>query len=173
MAEYIRVLGPDPDNKGSNIYFFLHSSLVTKILPVWAEVKDGKAWLCAPDHPNAQVVSCTLVDHAGNRYSCGKVEELRKLLDADDLCVLFGKKPSVKDPIGFIHGKGKSSEQADLAEPHAGARNDECGVPAPERPHAGRGSKEAVLKHFGVFQDDADLGEQLADIGARRKAARE
>lgn len=33
-----------------------------------------------------------------------------------------------------------------------------------------RGSKQAVLKHFGVFKDDADLKEVLADIQARRKA---
>jgi hypothetical protein len=30
-----------------------------------------------------------------------------------------------------------------------------------------------VLRHFGVFKDDADLEEQLAGIRARRKAAGE
>jgi excisionase family DNA binding protein len=34
-----------------------------------------------------------------------------------------------------------------------------------------RGSKQAVLKHFGVFKDDDDLEEVLAGIRARRKAA--
>lgn len=34
-----------------------------------------------------------------------------------------------------------------------------------------QGSKRAVLKHFGIFKDDADLDEQLADLRARRKAA--
>jgi hypothetical protein len=34
-----------------------------------------------------------------------------------------------------------------------------------------RGSKQAVLKHFGVFKDDANLEEVLAGIHARRKAA--
>jgi excisionase family DNA binding protein len=43
----------------------------------------------------------------------------------------------------------------------------------PERPPAGRGSKQAVLRHFGVFQDDADFEEQLAGIRARREAAGE
>jgi excisionase family DNA binding protein len=38
-----------------------------------------------------------------------------------------------------------------------------------ERP--ARGSKQAVLKHSGVFQDDTDMDEMLADIRARRKAA--
>lgn len=34
-----------------------------------------------------------------------------------------------------------------------------------------RGSKQAVLRHFGVFQEDADLDEQLAGARAQRKAA--
>lgn len=34
-----------------------------------------------------------------------------------------------------------------------------------------RGSKQAVLKHFGVFKDEADQEEVLAGIQARRKAA--
>jgi hypothetical protein len=33
-----------------------------------------------------------------------------------------------------------------------------------------RGSKQAVLKYFGVFKDDDDLDEVLADIRTRRKA---
>jgi excisionase family DNA binding protein len=33
------------------------------------------------------------------------------------------------------------------------------------------GSKRAVLKHFGIFKDDADLDEQLANLRAGRKAA--
>ena len=45
--------------------------------------------------------------------------------------------------------------------------------PAPERPTPKPGSKEAVLRHFGVFKDDADLEEQLASIRARREAAGE
>ena len=32
------------------------------------------------------------------------------------------------------------------------------------------GGKEAVLKHFGVFRDDNDLEERLADARARREA---
>jgi excisionase family DNA binding protein len=32
------------------------------------------------------------------------------------------------------------------------------------------GSKEAVLKHLGVFKDDDDLEERLADLRARREA---
>lgn len=31
------------------------------------------------------------------------------------------------------------------------------------------GSKQAVLKHFGVFKDDADVDEQLAGVRARRR----
>jgi excisionase family DNA binding protein len=42
-----------------------------------------------------------------------------------------------------------------------------------ERPSAKPGSKQAVLKHFGVFQDDADAEEQLAAIRARREAVSE
>ena len=34
--------------------------------------------------------------------------------------------------------------------------------------HVGRGSKEAVLDHFGIFRDDDDLDERLADAKARR-----
>jgi excisionase family DNA binding protein len=44
-------------------------------------------------------------------------------------------------------------------------------VSAAER--ADPGSKQAVLRHFGVFQDDADLDEQLAAIRSRREAAGE
>jgi len=43
----------------------------------------------------------------------------------------------------------------------------------PESAYAKRGSKEAVLRHFGVFQDDADVEKQLAGIRARREAAGE
>ena len=32
------------------------------------------------------------------------------------------------------------------------------------------GSKQAVMKHFGVFKDDADLEERIADAQARREA---
>jgi excisionase family DNA binding protein len=44
-----------------------------------------------------------------------------------------------------------------------------------ERPTAAppRGSKEAVLKHFGVFKDDGDLEEQLATLRKYREAAGE
>jgi excisionase family DNA binding protein len=44
-------------------------------------------------------------------------------------------------------------------------------MPAPESPPVERGSKQAVLRHFGVFQGDADVEQQLADIRARREAA--
>ncbi len=43
-------------------------------------------------------------------------------------------------------------------------------LPVPERPVAKPGSKQAVLKHFGVFKADADIEEQLAGIRARRAA---
>jgi excisionase family DNA binding protein len=43
---------------------------------------------------------------------------------------------------------------------------------APER-HPARGTKPAVLQHFGVFKEDADLDQDLASIQARRKAAGE
>jgi excisionase family DNA binding protein len=46
-------------------------------------------------------------------------------------------------------------------------------ISAPERPSAKPGSKQAVLRHFGVFQNDADVEEQLAGIRARREAAEE
>ncbi len=39
-----------------------------------------------------------------------------------------------------------------------------------EKPVTERGSKQAVLKHFGVFKDEDDLEEVLAGIHARRKA---
>jgi hypothetical protein len=32
------------------------------------------------------------------------------------------------------------------------------------------GSKQAVLRHFGVFREDQDLEERLADARARRKS---
>jgi excisionase family DNA binding protein len=46
-------------------------------------------------------------------------------------------------------------------------------LPAPERPSVKPGSKQAVLRHFGVFKDDADVEEQLAGVRARREAAGE
>lgn len=42
-----------------------------------------------------------------------------------------------------------------------------------EGPDTKPGSKQAVLKHFSVFKDDADIEKQLADIRARREAAGE
>jgi excisionase family DNA binding protein len=39
-------------------------------------------------------------------------------------------------------------------------------LPTPERPSPVPGSKEAVLRHFGVFRDDDDLEEHLARIRA-------
>lgn len=42
-----------------------------------------------------------------------------------------------------------------------------------KKPPSARGSKQAVLQHFGVFEDEHDLEEELASIHARRKAARE
>lgn len=118
MSDYIRVLGPNPDYEGSKMYFFLHMSLVARIYPVWAEVKDGKAFLCTPNHPSAQVVSCTLVDHIGNQYSCGNFEELSKLLSENDLYRLFGKEPPEQAKhFGFIYRNDKPQEQVDLTEP--------------------------------------------------------
>jgi hypothetical protein len=35
------------------------------------------------------------------------------------------------------------------------------------------GSKQAVLRHFGIYKDDGDLEKQLADLRARREAAGE
>jgi excisionase family DNA binding protein len=46
-------------------------------------------------------------------------------------------------------------------------------IPVSERRSAKPGSKQAVLRHFGVFEDDADLEEQLAGLRARRGAAGE
>ena len=45
--------------------------------------------------------------------------------------------------------------------------------PATEGRAAPPGSKEAVLRYFGVFKDDADLEEQLATIRAQRGAVSE
>ncbi len=45
--------------------------------------------------------------------------------------------------------------------------------PKPEQAPASPGSKEAVLRQFGLFKQDADLEEQLAGIRARREAAGE
>jgi excisionase family DNA binding protein len=42
---------------------------------------------------------------------------------------------------------------------------------AAEKPVTERGSKQAVLKHFGIFEGEDDLEEALAGIHARRKAA--
>jgi excisionase family DNA binding protein len=44
---------------------------------------------------------------------------------------------------------------------------------SPERSGPKRGSKEAVLRHFGIFKDEHDLEEVLAQIHSRRKAAGE
>jgi excisionase family DNA binding protein len=46
-------------------------------------------------------------------------------------------------------------------------------IPALERSAAKPGSKQAVLRHFGVFKEDDDVEEQLASIRARREAAGE
>jgi hypothetical protein len=46
-------------------------------------------------------------------------------------------------------------------------------IPTTDPPAAKPGSKEAVLKHFGVFKDDADMEEQLAILRAIREASGE
>lgn len=46
-------------------------------------------------------------------------------------------------------------------------------IAALERPSPKPGSRQAVLRNFGVFKDDADVEEQLAGIRARREAAGE
>jgi len=46
-------------------------------------------------------------------------------------------------------------------------------LPAPEHSSPKPGTKQAVLRHFGVFKDDADVDKQLAGIRARREAAGE
>jgi excisionase family DNA binding protein len=43
--------------------------------------------------------------------------------------------------------------------------------PGAEKSVIERGSKQAVLKHFGVFEDEKDLEEVLAGIRASRRAA--
>ncbi|HWG43714.1 MAG TPA: helix-turn-helix domain-containing protein [Gemmataceae bacterium] len=40
----------------------------------------------------------------------------------------------------------------------------------PEAASPKAGSKEAVLKHFGVFRDDKDMEEQLANLRVQREA---
>jgi excisionase family DNA binding protein len=42
-----------------------------------------------------------------------------------------------------------------------------------EQSPAGRGSKQAVLRHFGVWQDDPAVGPMLEEIYARRRAKTE
>jgi hypothetical protein len=102
---------------------------VAKIYPVWAEVKDGKAWRCTPNHPNAQVISCTLVDYTGNQYSCGSFEELSKFLPEPDLSRLFGKEPPEieKRQFGFLFSKDKPQEEVDLTDQKDGPKKDDDG----------------------------------------------
>jgi hypothetical protein len=40
-----------------------------------------------------------------------------------------------------------------------------------ERPTPRRGSKEAALRHFGIFREDEDLEQRLNDVRALREAA--
>ena len=44
---------------------------------------------------------------------------------------------------------------------------------ATEPPSTNRGSKQAVLKHFGVFKDDTDIEQQLTNIRSYREIAGE
>ena len=46
-------------------------------------------------------------------------------------------------------------------------------LPAAEQTVPERGSKQAILKHFGIFKDDADIEEQLAALRTLRDAARQ
>jgi len=43
-------------------------------------------------------------------------------------------------------------------------------IDTPEHSSDNRGSKQAVLKHFGVFRGDADIDEQLAGLRAQRES---
>jgi len=79
VSDFIRVLGEDPNYKTAKLFVYVHKNAIVKAYPVWAEIKDGKAWLCTQDHPGAKLIAYTLVDHAGKEYSCGNPAELHKL----------------------------------------------------------------------------------------------
>lgn len=108
MSEFLRVLGDDPGNRGEKIHLFIRHTIVAMIYPVWGVFKDGVAHLCTPNHPGAKVVSCMVVDHDGNRYSCARVDELGKLLSKEEIAQLFGKTPEHRQ-LGFQGQKGKEN----------------------------------------------------------------
>jgi hypothetical protein len=79
MAEWVQVLGKDPVYTGSTLSMFIRSDTIWKVHPVHAVVKDGEAFACTEGFANGQILSYILTDLQGNRYSCGKKDELAKL----------------------------------------------------------------------------------------------
>ena len=109
MSDFIRVLGDDPEDKGRKSYLFVHRLIICKIYPVWGVEKEGRWFSCTASHPDAKVLSCRLIDVQGKFYSCGRIQELKKLLSDDEIARLLGKSPE-RRRIGF---EG-SREQDDL-----------------------------------------------------------
>jgi hypothetical protein len=80
VSEFIEVLGEDPQYPGRTAFMYIDARLICKIYPVYAEKgADGSHWRCTFDHPNAILFSYVLEDVKGNKYSCGKERELKKL----------------------------------------------------------------------------------------------
>jgi hypothetical protein len=104
MSDFVRVLGDDPEEKGRKSYIYVHRLIIYKIYPIWGVEKDGRWFSCTATHPDAKVMSCRLIDVQGKFYSCGKIEELKKLLSDDEISRLFGKAPE-RRRIGFEGSK--------------------------------------------------------------------
>jgi hypothetical protein len=101
MSDLIRVLGDDPIYQGRKTYMWIDSRVICKVYPVYVEKgEDGSLWSCTADHPNATLLTYTLIDVNGQEYSCGKEPELQKL----------GITAIQKKPMGFVRSKETGKE---------------------------------------------------------------
>jgi predicted RNase H-like HicB family nuclease len=126
-------------------------------LPIEIEQEDDGRWLAEiPDLPGVMAYGPTREAAA----AAARALALRVLADR----IEHGEEvpEAVADLFAVRTEFFRASEQRILSK-----------TPALERPSANPGSRQAVLKHFGVFKDDADLDEQLAGLRARRDTAGE
>jgi hypothetical protein len=107
MSDFIRVFGPDPGNKNQQTYQHLHRGMICKVVPVYAEEKDGKFYSCTPNYPRAKLISYRLIDSNGVQYSCGNRHELERH------GFLHEEK---KGKIGFVLADGKTKQEWDLVD---------------------------------------------------------
>jgi hypothetical protein len=117
MSDFLMVFGKVPGSKSDEEeYFLLHRSTIQAIKPLWAVKENGKYFFCTPGFKGAEIVSLYFIDFHGSEYTCGNVEEWRKLLSEEQINQLR-RKPTQRTRIGFVAPNlGDKGQEIDLTE---------------------------------------------------------